>query len=59
MKVTLSPSQNGPDSNLVLKMLKGNLKLLKNTIIVDLVLFEEASEWLTLCFKMVKFVLDS
>ena len=59
MQVSIQASERGSDWNLVLKILKGNLKLLKNILIVDLVLFEEAKEWLSWCFQMVEFVLKS
>ena len=42
MKVAMKASKTELSSNLVLKIVKGNLKMLKNTLIVDLVLFEEA-----------------
>lgn len=39
MQVIIQVSKRGSDWNLLLKILKGNLKLLKNILIVDLVLF--------------------
>jgi hypothetical protein len=42
MKVAMKASKIETSANMVLKIVKGNLKMVKNTIIVDLVLFEEA-----------------
>lgn len=42
MKVAMKASKIETSVNMVLKIVKGNLKMLKNTLIVNLVLFEEA-----------------
>ncbi len=47
----------GLDCNVLVKTLKGNLKLLKTSDIIDLLLFEQAEIWLFECFKIVQFVL--
>ncbi len=45
-------------TNILLKIIKGNIKLLKSTDIMDLVVFKLSEEWLMQIFKLVLMILN-